>query len=74
MIISLININSSLEDRPEESCKLVVQSLITSQLIELNYSNSLLYGIPNSAVSILKFVRNSAARIVAKTAPREHIP
>ena len=32
---------------PEESCKLVVQSLDTSQL---DYSNGLLYGIPKSAV------------------------
>ena len=32
-----------------------------------------LYGIPKSAVSILQYVQNSAARIVTKTAPREHI-
>ena len=31
------------------------------------------YGIPKSAVSILQSVQNSAARIVTKTAPREHI-
>ena len=55
---------------PEESCKLVVQSLVTSQL---DYSNGLLYGIPKSAVSILQSVQNSAACIVTKTAPREHI-
>ena len=55
---------------PEESCKLVVQSLVTSRL---DYSNGLLYGIPKSAVSILQTVQNSAARIVTKTAPREHI-
>ena len=55
---------------PEESCKLVVQSLVTSRL---DYSNGLLYGIPKSAVSILQSVQNSAARIVTKTAPREHI-
>ena len=55
---------------PEESCKLVLQSLVTSRL---DYSNGLLYGIPKSAVSILQSVQNSAARIVTKTAPREHI-
>ena len=54
----------------EESCKLVVQSLVTSRL---DYSNGLLYGIPKSAVSILQSVQNSAARIVTKTAPRKHI-
>ena len=47
-----------------------MQSLVTSRL---NYSNGLLYGIPKSAVSILQSVQNSAARIVTKTAPREHI-
>ena len=55
---------------PEESCKLVVQSLVTPRL---DYSNGLLYGIPKSAVSILQSVQNSAARIVTKTAPRENI-
>ena len=55
---------------PEESCKLLVQSLVTSRL---DYSNGLLYGIPQSAVSILQSVQNSAARIVTKTAPMEHI-
>ena len=55
---------------PEESCKLVVHSLVTSRL---DCSNVLLYGIPKSSVSILQSVQNSAARIVTKTAPREHI-
>ena len=55
---------------PKESCKLVVQSLVTSRL---DYSNGLLYGLPKSAVSILESVQNSAARIVTKTATREHI-
>ena len=40
---------------PEESCKLVVQSLVTSRL---DYSNGLLYGIPKS---IFQSVQNSAA-------------
>ena len=55
---------------PEKSCKLFVQSLVTSRL---DYSNVLLYGIPKSAVSILQSVQTSAARIVTKTAPMEHI-
>ena len=48
----------------------MVQSLVTSRL---DYSNGLLYGIPKSAASVLQSVQNSAARIVTKTAPREHI-
>ena len=55
---------------PEESCKLVVQSLVTTRL---DCTYSLLYGIPKSAVSILWSVQNSAARIFTMTAPREHI-
>ena len=55
---------------PEESCKLMVQSLVTSGL---DYSNGLLYGIPKSAVSILQSGQNPGARIVTETAPREHI-
>ena len=54
---------------PEESCKLVVQSLVTSRL---DYSNGLLYGIPKSAVSILQSVQNSAARISPRLPAREH--
>ena len=45
-------------------------AIVTSRL---DYSNGLLYGIPKFAVSILQSVQNSAARIVTKTAPREHI-
>ena len=55
---------------PEESCKLVVQSLVTSRL---DYSSDLLYVIPKSSVFILQSVQNSAARIVTKTAPKEHV-
>ena len=55
---------------PEESCELVLQLFVTTRL---DYSNGLLYGIPKSAVAILPSVENSAARIVTKTAPREHI-
>ena len=39
---------------PEESCNLVVHSLVTSRL---DYSNGLLYGILKSAVSILQSVK-----------------
>ena len=66
----LRNINRIRRHIPEESCKLVVQSLVTSRL---DYSNGLLYGIPKSAVSILQSVQNSVARIVTKTALNEHI-
>ena len=52
------------------TCKLVVQSLVTSRF---DYSNGLIYRIPKSSVSILQSVQNSTARIVTKTAPREHI-
>ena len=43
----LRNISRIRRHIPEESCKLVVQSLVTSRL---DYSNGLLYGIPKSAV------------------------
>ena len=62
----LRNISRTRRYIPEESCKLVVQSLVTSRL---DYSNGLLYGIPKSAVSILQPVQNAAACIVTKTAP-----
>ena len=45
----LRNISRIRRYMPEESCKLVVQPLVTSRL---DYSNGLLYGIPKSAVSI----------------------
>ena len=47
----LRNISRNRSYIPEESCNLVMQSLVTSRL---DYSNGLLYGIPKSAVSILQ--------------------
>ena len=67
----IVDISTELGDLiPEESCKLVVQSFVTSRL---DYSSGLLYGITKSSVSILQSVQSSAARIVTKTAPKEHI-
>ena len=66
----LRNISKIRRYMPEESSKLVVESLVTSRL---DYSNGLLIGILKSAVFILQSVQNSATRIVTKTAPREHL-
>ena len=48
-----------------------MNSLVTSKL---DYCNSLLVGIPNSTLSKLQRVHNTAARIIAKTSRHDHIP
>ena len=48
---------------PQDISVVLIKSLVMSRL---DYSNSLLYGLPKSTVSGLQAVQNSAARIVTQ--------
>ena len=54
----------------EDATKSLVQSLVMSRL---DYSNGLLYGLPDILIKKLQRVQNKAARIVTRTPRREHI-
>ena len=48
----------------------VVQALVISRL---DYSNSLLYGLPSTLINRLQRVQNETARVVVQAGGREHI-
>ena len=54
---------------PEDISNVLIKSLVISRL---DYSNGLLYGLPNCTVSDLQAVQNSAARIVTQERLRDH--
>ena len=54
----------------DDATKSLVNSLVTSRL---DYCNSLLNGIPSSLLNKLQIVQNTGARIISKTARRDHI-
>jgi hypothetical protein len=54
----------------DDACKTIVQSLVTSRL---DYANILLHGLPNTLLSRLQRVQNTAARIISRSSRREHI-
>lgn len=54
----------------EEACAAAVRALILSRL---DYANSLLVGVPESARHRLQLVQNDAARMVARMHRRDHI-
>ena len=54
-----------------DSCKSLVQALVTSRI---DYCNALLYGVPDKPImKRLKKVQHSAARLVTRTLRHEHI-
>ena len=53
-----------------EAAKALVYAYITSKL---DYSNSLLYGLPDFLISKLQYVQNTEARIITKTLKYDHI-
>lgn len=41
---------------------------------EINYSNSLLTGLPEKTIKRLQLIHNTAARVLTKTRGTKHIP
>ena len=54
---------------PHDTSVLLVKSLVMSRL---DFSNAVLYGLPHCTLSGLQSIQNSAARIVTRTALRDH--
>ena len=53
-----------------EATKTLVHAFVMSQL---DYANSLLYGLPKHMIQKLQYIQNNAARIITRTQRREHI-
>ena len=54
----------------QDACKKLVNSTISSQL---DYSNALLFGLPQAYIGHLQRAQNSAARLITQTRKRDHI-
>ena len=53
-----------------DACRTLVQANVTSRL---DYANSLYYGLPNTLLSRLQMVQNTAARLISLSSRRDHI-
>ena len=53
-----------------DTCKTIVQALITSKL---DYCNSLMHNLPGTTIGRLQKLQNSAARVICGTPMRDHI-
>ncbi|XP_070548325.1 uncharacterized protein [Ptychodera flava] len=54
----------------KKTCLTLMYSTLSAML---DYSNSLLYGLPDSYIRLLQRAQNSAARLITKTRKRDHI-
>jgi hypothetical protein len=64
------NIGSIRQYLTQDACKTLVNSLVTSRL---DYGNALLHKLPNSLLSRLQSVQNTAARLVTRTRKHDHV-
>lgn len=61
--LNLFLINNIRHYLTVDSCKLIVQSLVTSHL---DYANSVLYGLPECTIKRFQLLQNRAAKLVLK--------
>ena len=52
----------------QHSCKMLVNSLVTSRI---DFNNSLLAGLPSTLIKRLQVVQNHAARLITRTRMRD---
>ena len=53
-----------------EACQAVVHAFVSSRL---DYCNAMLYGLPSCQLNRLQLIQNTAARIVSRAKPSEHV-